>query len=37
MKGYLVAEGYIGFLPSGKKMLFASEGDYVDYYKALMR
>lgn len=36
MRGYLVAAGYIGFLPSGKKMLFASEEDYIDYYEALM-
>ena len=36
MKGYLVESGYIGFLPNGKKMLFTSEADYIDYYLAFL-
>lgn len=30
MKGYAVAEGYMGFV-EGRYMLFASEADYEDY------
>jgi len=30
MKGYTVAEGYMGFV-DGRYMLFASEADYEDY------
>lgn len=32
MKGYVVPEGYMGYIPSsGIYMLFASESDYEDY------
>ncbi len=30
MKGYLVSDGYMGYV-DGKYMLFASEGDYREY------
>ena len=30
MKGYYVADGYMGFV-SGRYMLFASEAEYYDY------
>lgn len=30
MKGYIIAEGYMGFV-NGSYMLFASERDYKDY------
>ena len=30
MKGYIVTEGYMGFV-EGRYMLFASEADYVEY------
>lgn len=30
MKGYLVSEGYMGYV-DGKYMLFASEEDYREY------
>lgn len=29
--GYHTSNGYIGFLPNGGKMLFATEQDYFDY------
>jgi len=31
MKGFWTDTGYIGFLPNGMKMLFASESDYHEY------
>ena len=34
MKGYMISEGYMGYV-GGVYMLFASEGDYRDYYWAL--
>lgn len=30
-KGYYTSSGYVGFLPDGREMLFASEGDYNDF------
>ncbi len=33
MKGYLVSEGYMGFV-DGRYMLFASEADYLEYVNA---
>ena len=30
MKGYLIAEGYMGYV-EGSYMLFASEEEYADY------
>lgn len=30
-KGYPVQAGYIGFIETGKKQLFATEGDYEEY------
>ncbi len=30
MKGYVVANGYMGYV-DGRYMLFASEEDYIDY------
>ena len=33
MKGYVVAFGYMGYLPSlGKYLLFATEEEYVEEY-----
>lgn len=29
--GYHTPNGYVGFLPNGRKMLFATEQDYFDY------
>jgi len=29
--GYHVSSGYVGFLPNGSSMLFATEQDYRDY------
>lgn len=31
-KGYVVPAGYIGYV-DGKKMLFATEDDYIEYMK----
>ena len=33
MKGYYTPYGYIGFV-NGKKMLFASESEYIEYLKS---
>ena len=34
MKGYVVANGYMGYLPSvDKYLLFATEEEYVDIYE----
>lgn len=34
MKGYVVASGYMGYLPSiGKYLLFPTEEEYVEEYK----
>ena len=30
MKGYYVPNGYVGFV-NGKKMLFATENDYIEF------
>lgn len=32
MKGYVVANGYMGYV-EGKYMLFACEEDYIEYIK----
>ena len=29
--GYFIPSGYVGFLPNGRKMFFASESDYDEY------
>lgn len=29
--GYFTSAGYCGFLPDGRKMLFATISDYLDY------
>lgn len=34
MKGYVVTEGYMGYVGTGY-MLFASESDYKEYYMDL--
>ena len=34
MKGYTINEGYMGYV-DGAYMLFASEGDYREYYQAV--
>lgn len=32
MKGYVIQSGYMGWVPSlGRYILFATEGDYVEY------
>jgi len=34
MKGYVVSDGYMGYLPSiGKYLLFPTEEEYVEEYK----
>jgi hypothetical protein len=33
MKGYTISEGYMGYV-NGRYMLFASEGDYREYYRS---
>ena len=32
MKGYVTAAGYMGYV-DGRYVLFANEGDYLDYMK----
>lgn len=35
MRGYMTDDGFRGWIPSvGKYWLFASETDYIDYFKA---
>lgn len=33
MKGYAVSCGYMGYIGNGHYMLFATEGDYIEYLK----
>ena len=33
LKGYNVAEGYMGYVGDSKYMLFACEADYRDYFE----
>ena len=34
MKGYAIASGYMGYVPSkGKYMLFDTENEYVNWYR----
>lgn len=34
MKGYVVAYGYMGYLPTdGKYLLFSTEEEYIDIYE----
>ena len=33
LKGYPVPAGYMGILPSGAKLLFSTEEEYVEYMK----
>ena len=34
MKGYIVASGYMGYLPSvGKYLLFATEEEYIEVFE----
>jgi hypothetical protein len=33
LKGYVVSSGYMGYV-DGKYMLFATEGDYIEYMKS---
>lgn len=30
-RGFYTSNGYVGFLPDGSKMVFATYGEYVDY------
>ena len=30
-KGYYTSNGYVGFLPDGTRMMFATYNEYVDY------
>lgn len=34
MKGYIVPSGYMGYV-NGKYMLFATELDYIEYWKVI--
>ena len=36
MKGYVVAEGYMGYIPSENRYrLFSTEEEYVEYFKEM--
>lgn len=35
MKGYSVQSGYMGYIPTMGYILFASEGDYAEYYATI--
>ena len=32
-KGYYTSNGYVGFLPDGTRMMFATYNEYVDYWE----
>ena len=34
--GYLIGQGFIGFLPDGHKMLFATQKEYYEYFSELV-
>ena len=35
--GYLIGQGFIGFLPDGKKMLFPTQEEYYEFFSELVR
>ncbi len=35
-KGYLVRQGYVGFLPDGQKMLFPTQDEYNEYFSEII-
>ena len=35
-KGYFVGQGFFGFLPDGRKMLFATQEEYFEYFSELV-
>ena len=34
-KGYSTSNGYIGFLPNGRRMVFPTQGEYLDFLAEL--
>lgn len=32
-KGYYTHQGYVGFLPGGQRMIFATQDEYLDYLR----
>ena len=30
--GYLIGQGFFGFLPDGRKMLFPTQEEYLEYF-----
>ena len=34
-KGYSTPQGYAGFLPDGRRMLFPTQDEYMDYLEEL--
>ena len=37
IKGYYTASGYVGFLIDGRRMLFATEGEYREYIEDVVK
>jgi len=35
-KGYYIGQGFFGFLPDGRKMLFVSQEEYLEYFSELV-
>jgi len=35
-KGYFVGQGFFGFLPDGRKMLFVTQEEYFEYFSELV-
>lgn len=35
--GYLIGQGYIGFLPDDKKMLFPTQEEYFEYFSEIVK
>lgn len=35
LKGFYTASGYVGFLPDGSRMIFATPDEYSDYVRGL--
>lgn len=34
--GYLIGQGFFGFLPDGHKMLFSTQEEYLEYFSELV-
>lgn len=35
--GYHIGQGFFGFLPDGRKMLFATQEEYLEYFSELVK